>query len=92
MDPATVAVMSTALAALVGGVVALVRIAVSESRSRADDWREIARTAQAAAVISNDQVKSLVTAVQALTVAQQDSLVLIQSNAAALERWKETAP
>lgn len=90
-DTATLAIISTALAAVVTGVVALVRIAVSEATRRADDWREIARTAQAAAVISNDQVKSLVTAVGALTVAQQDSLVLIRSNAAALERWKETA-
>lgn len=90
-DVATLAVMSTALAAIVGGVVALVRIAVGEAGRRADDWREIARTSQAAAVISNDQVKQLVNAVGALTVAQQDSLVLIRSNAAALERWKEAA-
>ena len=92
MDTALLAIMSTALGVVVTGVVALVRIAITEARARADDWREIARTAQAAAVMSNDQVKQLVTAVQALTVAQQDSLVLIRSNATALERWKETAP
>lgn len=71
-----------------GGVVALVRIAVSSSDKRADDWREIARTSQAAASLLSGHVEKLVSAVEQLTAAQRESLALLRGMAA--ER-RETA-
>jgi hypothetical protein len=79
---ATVAII-VALGSLLGGggVVALVRIAVASSDRRADDWREIARTAQAAAAVSSEHVAQLIPAVQQLAAAQRESLALLQGMA-----------
>jgi hypothetical protein len=78
VDTATIV---TAAATLVGGggLVALVKIAVGAASDRANDWREIARTATSAAERQGDHVRELVTAVNQLAAAQRESLAILQA-------------
>jgi hypothetical protein len=62
-----------------GGVVALVRIAVGSETRRANDWRDIATTATAAAGKQGEHVRDLVAAVNQLAQAQRESLAILQT-------------
>lgn len=84
MDGSLIAIISTAGSVIVGGVVALVRIAVTEARARADDWREIARTERETGAVRDGHVERLVGAVEDLTSAQRESLATLRSVAAAV--------
>lgn len=91
MDPATVAVLSTALAAVVGGIVALVRIAVNSANRRADDWREIAKISRAAGDVTAASLDRLVPTVTTLAATQREAVALLQQLAAQSERGREAA-
>jgi hypothetical protein len=84
MDGAAIAIISGSVTVVATSVVALVRIAVSEARARADDWREIARTERETGTVRDGHVERLVGAVEALTAAQRESLETIKAVAAAV--------
>jgi hypothetical protein len=79
VDVGTIAAIVGASLGGGGGIVALVRIAVGSETRRANDWREIARTATEAATRNGEHVRELVTAVNQLAAAQRESLAILQA-------------
>jgi hypothetical protein len=71
----TAGVLGTVLTA----VIALVRIAISAERRRADDWRTAAQTSAAANAILGSHVEKLITSVEQLATSQRETMTLLQT-------------
>jgi hypothetical protein len=67
--------------AVLGFMLALVRIAIGSERRRADDWRTAAQTTAAANDILTGHVEALVSSVGQLTTSQREMMSLLQGMA-----------
>lgn len=85
MGWAQVLISSGALAALLGAMLALVRIAIAAERRRADDWRETARTrGEANAVLSANNEK-LIGSIEQVSASNREIMATLQRVLATLE-------
>lgn len=71
-------------ASILGFVIALVRIALSAERRRADDWRTAARTSAEANVVLTGHFDKLITSVEQLATSQREMMAVLQGMAAEL--------
>lgn len=82
VDLAAVSVVGTVVTGLATGMIALVRIALSAERRRADDWRTAAQTSSAANAVMSANIEKLITSVEHLASSQRDTTALLQKVAA----------
>ena len=66
------------ISALFGGMLALVKIALSAERRRADDWRTAAQASAAANTVLSSNVEKLVDSVEKMTGTQQEMMRLLR--------------
>lgn len=82
MDILPSLITAGALSTTLGGMIALVRIALGAERRRADDWRTAAQTSAAANAILGSHVEKLISSVEQLATSQREMMALLQSVAA----------
>jgi len=75
-------ITSGALAAVLAGIVTLVRIAINAERRRADDWRAAAKTSAEANAMLTGHFDKLIHSVEQLATSQREMMGLLQSMAA----------
>lgn len=68
--------------AILGAMLALVRIAVGSERRRADDWRTAAEKSLAANAVLGGLVEKLIGSVEQLATSQREMMSLLQTVAA----------
>lgn len=64
--------------AIIGGMITLVRMAVSGDRRRADDWREAAQTQAEANKVLSTNLDKLINTVEQMANSQRDMMGLLQ--------------
>lgn len=79
---AAVLVQAGVVSAILGTMLALVRIAIGAERRRADDWRTAYQTQVKVNEVMSGNVEGLVTSTTQLTAAQQETLALLRTMAA----------
>jgi uncharacterized membrane protein len=82
VDAAVFSTVGAIVAGFVTGMVALVRIALSAERRRADDWRTAAQTTATANEVMATNIEKLITSVEHLATSQRDTTALLQKLAA----------
>lgn len=65
--------------AVLGSMLALVRIAVSTERGRANDWRDIAKTSSEANALLSANVEKLITSIEQMATSQREMMSLLQT-------------
>lgn len=66
-------------AAVLTAMLALVRIAVTTERGRANDWRDIAKTSNEANAVLSANVEKLITSIEQLATTQREMMSLLQT-------------
>jgi hypothetical protein len=78
-------VATGAIGTVLAFAVTLVRIAIGSERRRADDWRTVARTSNAANAVLSTNVEKLISSVEQLAASQRETTALLQTIAARRE-------
>lgn len=81
MGVVTALIQGGTVTAVLGFMLALVRIAIGSERRRADDWRTAAQTTAAANDILTGHVEALVSSVAQSTALQREMMTLLQTMA-----------
>lgn len=68
-----------ASAAVLGGFITLVRIALSAERRRADDWRTAAQTSSEANRVLSGNIDKLIGSVEQLSASQREVVSLLHT-------------
>lgn len=68
-----------ASAAVLGGFITLVRIALSAERRRADDWRTAAQTSSEANRVLSSNIDKLIGSVEQLSASQREVVSLLHT-------------
>lgn len=82
MDLLASLITAGAVGTILTAMVALVRIALSAERHRADDWRTAAQTTAATNAVLSANIDKLIAAVEQLATSQREMMTLLQTVAA----------
>jgi hypothetical protein len=78
VEAAAITATATAVSVILGFIVALVRIAITSERRRADDWRTAAQTQAEANAVQADNLNTLVVTVGKLATTQDRMMAILQ--------------